>query len=63
MIIRKEIDIKKPLTADQIEMLDKLETSPVTFDEDCPELTGEQLAEFHRVTEIRTNSRNTPDRV
>lgn len=57
MIVRKEIDITKPLTADQVKMLDDLETRPITFDEDCPELTEEQLAEFHRVSEIRKEER------
>ena len=53
MTVRKEIDITKPLTNEQIKMLDELETRPIVFDEDCPELTEEQLAEFHRVSETR----------
>ena len=57
MTVRKEIDITKPLTNEQIKMLDELETRPIVFDEDCPELTEEQLAEFHRVSEIRKEER------
>lgn len=57
MTVRKEIDITKPLTNEQKKMLDELETRPIVFDEDCPELTEEQLAEFHRVSEIRKEER------
>lgn len=57
MTVRKEIDITKPLTNEQIKMLDELETRPIVFDKDCPELTEEQLAEFHRVSEIRKEER------
>ena len=52
-IVRKEIDITKPLTDEQIKMLEEAEAAPIVFDEDCPELTEEQLSEFHRVSEIR----------
>ena len=41
MTVRKEIDITKPLTNEQKKMLDELETRPIVFDEDCPELTEE----------------------
>ena len=37
MIIRKEIDMKKPLTDEQKQMLEALKTRPVTPDEDCPD--------------------------
>ncbi len=46
MIICKEIDSTQPLAPSQIEMLHNLETKPVFLDEDCPELTVEQLAQF-----------------
>ncbi|MBP5655266.1 MAG: hypothetical protein J6X33_07090 [Clostridiales bacterium] len=49
MDIRKEIDIQAPLTPEQIKMLDNLENRPIEFDDDCPELTDEQLSEFRRV--------------
>lgn len=48
MTIRKEIDLKKPLSSDQAEMLNALTSRPISPDEDCPELTHEQLAQFHR---------------
>ncbi len=46
MTIRREIDFNEPLTADQLTMLEKLDASPAQADEDCPELTAEQLARF-----------------
>lgn len=59
-IVRKEIDISKPLTQEEIEMLHRAETMPVTFDEDSPELTDEQLKEFRRVSEINRENRVKP---
>ncbi|MCM1316140.1 MAG: BrnA antitoxin family protein [Prevotella sp.] len=50
MIIRKEIDFSKPLTDEQKKMLEELKTRPVTPDDDCPELTAEQLKQFARVS-------------
>ena len=57
MTVRKEIDFTKPLTKEQKKKLDNLEKRPVEFDEDCPELTDEQLAEFRRVSEQRKEER------
>ena len=57
MIIRKEIDLNKPLTDEQREMLEKLRTRPVQPDEDCPELTAEQLSQMVRVSEQRREER------
>ncbi len=50
MIVRKEIDLNQSLDQAQIEMLNKLASRPVTPDEDCPELTMEQLARFRRIS-------------
>ena len=57
MTIRKEIDLNEPLTANQKEMLAELEARPIQPDEDCPELTAEQLAQMARVSELRRNNR------
>ena len=46
MIIRKEIDPTQHLSPSQVEMLRNLELKPVSPDEDCSELTIEQLAKF-----------------
>ena len=47
MIVRKEIDITKPLTPEELEMLKEAEAAPIVFDEDCPELTKEQLLDLN----------------
>lgn len=57
MTIRKEIDPKAPLTDFQRQMLDALKDRPVQPDEDCPELTAEQLAQMIRVSEQRREER------
>lgn len=46
MNIQKEIDFSKPLTDDQLAMLNKMETCTIQPDSDCPELTDEQLIRF-----------------
>lgn len=56
-MIRKEIHGDEPLTAAQEEMLRVLESRPVIPDEDCPELTAEQLEKFQRISEIKREER------
>ena len=51
MIIHKEIDLNKPLSDEQIKMLEALKTRPDQPDEDCPELTEEQMSKLVRVLE------------
>lgn len=46
MIVRKEINPTQPLEPSQVEMLHNLELRPIFTDEDCPELTMEQMAQF-----------------
>ena len=58
MNIRKEIDIKKPLTDEQKQMLEALKTRPITPDEDCPELTDEQLNKLAELAQQRREERN-----
>ena len=43
---------QKP-TAEQIERLRALKDRPIVFDEDCPELTDEELKQFRRVNPRR----------
>jgi uncharacterized protein (DUF4415 family) len=57
MIVRKEIDLTAPLTADQKKMLEALKEKAVHPDEDCPELTEEQLDQMVRVSEMRREER------
>lgn len=56
-MVRKNIDIYAPLTEEQKAMLDRAESMPIVFDEDCPELTEEELQEFRRVSDVRRESR------
>ena len=57
MIVRKEIDLNQPLTLAQTEMLNKLASRSITPDEDCPELTTEQLAQFRRISAVNREER------
>ena len=57
MIIKKNIDISAPLTEEQETMLEKSAAAPIVVDEDCPELTTEELSEFKRVSDIRREER------
>ncbi len=45
-MIQREIDIKKPLTKKQKDMLKALEERPLTPDETCRELTAEEMSCF-----------------
>ena len=38
-----------PMSPEQIKRLDALKDRPIVFDEDCPEMTEEQLKQFKRV--------------
>ena len=52
MLVRKVIDIRAPLRPEQIErlkLLDDIKDEDIVYDEDCPELTDEQLKKFKRV--------------
>lgn len=51
MIIKKYIDINKPLTEKQGKMLQNLAENPASPDSDCPELTIEELIQFKRILE------------
>ena len=49
MIVRRVIYKGQKPTPEQIEEIKKLKDRPIIFDEDCPELTDEQLKQFKRV--------------
>lgn len=52
-----KLDPDRKLTKEEIEMLDRMESMPITFDEDCPELTAEQLVKFRRISDINKANR------
>jgi len=57
MTIRRDIDLNEPLSEEQKLMLEALKERPVCLDEDCPELTEEQISQFARVAEQRREER------
>lgn len=40
------------LTPEEIAELEATENIPVTFDEDCPEMTDDMLKQFHRMDNV-----------
>lgn len=48
-----------PLTPEQIAEIEEAAKHPIVFDEDCPEMTTEQLRQFRRVNP-RPNSAESP---
>lgn len=53
MKISKNIDLNKPLSSEQIEMLQNVADSPVIPDEDCPEFSEKELLQFSKISEER----------
>jgi len=41
------------LTQKELEELERARAMPITFDEDCPEITPEQAIKFRRVNPIK----------
>lgn len=58
MLIKKEVKGVPSLTPQQLEMLQNAKKMPITFDEDSPELTEEDLKGFRRVSEENRLKRN-----
>lgn len=56
-MIISDIDVKKAPTIEQIKMLEQAARLPISFDEDCPELSEEELAKFRRISDERKNER------
>ncbi len=54
---RKNIDVTKKPTKEQLRMLVELESAPIEYDEDCPELSEEELAQFRRISDLRNEDR------
>ena len=57
MIIRKEIDPNSPIAEDQRSELEKAAVMSASFDDDCPELTDEELLEFRKISDENRESR------
>ena len=56
-MISYELKPETKLSEEQEKMLSDAEKRPVVSDEDCPELTEEELAQFYRVSEKRREER------
>lgn len=56
MLVRRVIDVNAPLTDEQkaeLEYLRNMTDDDIVYDEDCPKLTEEQLAQFKPVNPRR----------
>ncbi|MCD7716369.1 MAG: BrnA antitoxin family protein [Lachnospiraceae bacterium] len=56
-MVKYELKPETELTEEQEKMLLEAAKRPIEFDEDCPELTDEELAQFYRVSEKRREER------
>ncbi len=50
-------DVTQAPTKEQIEMLKQAADRPICFDEDCPELSEADLAQFKKISDERKNER------
>ena len=53
MIVHETMEPGKPLTEEEKKMLAKAREMPISYDDDSPELSDEELAQFYRVSESR----------
>lgn len=58
MMVYETLHKGDKLTEEQILMLKEMDKMPITFDEDSPELTEEQLKQFRRASEVNHRERN-----
>ncbi len=56
-MIRTSIDVTKKPNADQIKMIEEASKKPIEFDEDCPELTEQELRQFKKISRERNADR------
>ena len=45
-----------PLTPEQIAEIEEAAKYPIVFDDDCPEMTPDQLAQFKRVNPLKKSN-------
>lgn len=57
MLVRKEIDITQGPTKEQVEMLENAASKSIEYDEDCLELSDEDLQEFKRISKEKQSER------
>ena len=59
-IIRNMIYENEPLTEQQIKQIEAADKKPIVFDEDCPELTDQQLKEIVAMAAQQRAERRRP---
>lgn len=52
-MVQYEIDPKRKLSEEEEKMLETASQKPVQYDEDLPKLIKEQLAQFHRRSDMK----------
>ena len=60
MIAHETLEPGKPLTDEEMRMLAKAREMPISYDEDSPELSDEELAQYYRVSEGHPEKRKKP---
>ncbi|MDO5147803.1 MAG: BrnA antitoxin family protein [Oscillospiraceae bacterium] len=63
MMVTRTIDFSQGLTTEQEKMLKELETAPAVPDEDCPELTDEQIIKYAAIAREKRRERQTKQTV
>ena len=56
-MVVKEIDVNRKLSEEELRMLEEAERMPIVYDEDCPELSDDELSQFKRISEVRKEER------
>ncbi|MCD7862058.1 MAG: BrnA antitoxin family protein [Lachnospiraceae bacterium] len=56
-MVKMNIDVTEKPTKEQLKMLQEASDRPVTPDEDCRELTDEELLQFSRIAKDRQEER------
>ena len=51
--LTREVISELAFTPEELKELERARTMPITFDEDCPEITPEQAMKFRRVNPVR----------
>lgn len=59
-IVRKMIYENEPLTEQQKKQIEELDKRPIVFDEDCPELTDQQIKEIAAMAAQQRAERRRP---
>ncbi len=56
-MVKMNIDVTKKPSQEQMKIIKKAQSKPIQYDEDSPELTEQELAQFRRITDQRKTER------